>query len=760
MGYGLEIRIPGVEFTSKVGFPNRVNVSTTDVTIQENLQYMGTTIQMSPSKQPLNTLNDDLQWSIVDGSTYAYINASTGKLTIKEGTITQMVKVKAQSRLNASVFDEKEVVLTYKEQPVIEELNYDISISGLFQKMIFVSTDTIYSVAAELVPTTTDEYVVCDITEGMDKVIIQDVSFLNGKTNFTFTFAEPVEEITDIVFSFYHENNYDIRKDMPVKLHNKVRSIMFRNVDAGPYIADRMYKFDYYTDPVLTQRKLDVSLIQGSEYIYQWYDTSVNGTSGTINFVRNNNDVGQGQTVIFKVSDVSTDTSNNISFEFDQIPVHRIDVSGNKTEYINDVNNYYSFTWEEVPNEYQRDLNVSVYDPSNLITYYRSDVSFGKGQFNFKSTSLNAEGDVSVRIYDPNNTLFGQDVLFSVKNPVRLEMQLEWETMQDYLYVEHSLGETVPDWLLEEGRIWAEWDGRYYYEDGLLLSNYPGEVEKYYHGIDSGGSERPAISYTIKFNDSIDIEFNIDVTHFNWKREKIFIPGYWIIPRFISVLTNQYLERPLIVTKTITTNTGRDFPGRFQKDNGEYQIYSDFKVEDFYLTDFIHREFLVVSTFYGGYTQDLFDDLYRIKLQSYDELHKFGRDGEYSIVYVYLKQDEQYVIDFFTARNTKEIVYRYSNDTWSGQDVVDYVYTYWPDNPNWANHILNSLSMHGEGAPYSEIIAVNNDRLVGINGVEPEPGTIIDNTVQVGDIYNINYDIKAGDNYEMEYKVNIKINII
>jgi len=163
-----------------------------------------------------------------------------------------MVKVRAQSRLNASVFDEKEVVLTYKEQPVIEELNYDINVFGLYDRMIFVSTDTLYSVAAELYPTTTDEYVVFDITEGADKVVIQDVSFINGKTNFTFTFAEPVEEITDIVFRFYHENNYDIRKDIAVELHNKVRSIMFRNVDAGPYIADRKYKFDYYTDPVLT----------------------------------------------------------------------------------------------------------------------------------------------------------------------------------------------------------------------------------------------------------------------------------------------------------------------------------------------------------------------------------------------------------------------------------------------------------------------------------------------------------------------------
>jgi len=125
-------------------------------------------------------------------------------LTIKEGTITQMVKVRAQSRLNASVFDEKEVVLTYKEQPVIEELNYNINVFGLYDRMIFVSTDTLYSAVAELYPTTTDEYVVFDITEGADKVVIQDVSFINGKTKFTFTFAEPVEEITDIVFRFYH----------------------------------------------------------------------------------------------------------------------------------------------------------------------------------------------------------------------------------------------------------------------------------------------------------------------------------------------------------------------------------------------------------------------------------------------------------------------------------------------------------------------------------------------------------------------------
>lgn len=718
---GIEVRIPYMNYKTRTkGFPHRVNVSTTDVTIQENLQYMGTTIQMSPSKQPLNTLNDDLQWSIVDGSTYANIDASSGELTIKEGTITQMVKVRAQSRLNASVFDEQEVVLTYKEQPVIEELNYDISISGLFQKMIFVSTDTIYSVAAELVPTTTDEYVVFDITEGADKVVIQDVSRINGKTNFTFAFAEPVEEITDIVFRFYHKDNYDIRKDIAVELHNKVRSIMFRNVDAGPYIADRKYKFDYYTDPVLTQRKLDVSLIQGSQYINQWYDTSVNGTSGTINFVRNNNDVGHGQTVIFKVSDVSTDTSNNISFEFGQIPVHRIDVYGNKNEYINDVSNYYSFTWEEVPNEYQRNLNVSVYDPDNCITYNTSDVSFGKGTFNFKSTSLSTEGGVLVRIYDPNNTLFHHDVEFSVKNPVRVENTLSFSTVQGY----------------SKDIQWAKENDRFFYgmqENGLKLINYPGEVRIKSDNVVIVEAGRPANNYycTLYNNDIINIELNLDISHLY-----IYVPntfdGYYINTKFYSVLTNERLWRPISVSKTVTTNTEQAFPGIFQ-DNGLRLRY------------FYYSKGLIVEsqTAYGNKISQLYSDFYRIKLQDYD-----AEEGK-QITYVYLQPDEQNVIDFFTARNTKEIVYRGVNGLWSGQDVVDYFNAYGTPTDS-----LSKLTAFG-GAPYTMnlIIKYTGDYYM------PAAGTYIDNVVQVGDIYNINYDIKAGDNYEMEYKVNIKINV-
>ena len=641
---GLEIRIPYVSYKTKTkGFPHRVNVSTTDVTIQENLQYMGTNIQMSPSKQPLNTLNDDLQWSIVDGNTYASIDASSGELTIKEGTITQMVKVRAQSRLNASVFDEKEVVLTYKEQPVIEELNYNINVFGLYDRMIFVSTDTLYSAVAELYPTTTDEYVVFDITEGADKVVIQDVSFINGKTKFTFTFAEPVEEITDIVFRFYHQNNYDIRKDIAVELQNKVRSIMFRNVDAGPYIADRKYKFDYYTDPVLTQRKLDVSLIQGSEYIYQWYDTSVNGTSGTINFVRNNNDVGQGQTVIFKVSDVSTDTSNNISFEFGQIPVHRIDVSGNKNEYINDVSNYYSFTWEEVPNEYQRKLNVSVYDPRNLITYNTSDVSFGKGQFNFKSTSLSAEGDVSVRIYDPNNTLFGQDVLFTMKYPIQIFSTLYFGRPSNEYY-----SPITPEWQSLQG-LPSE-------IAGMKVINYDCDASiKYFDSL-----TEPYYTYQLKF-ETLNYESNIEI---DIKKDGEGDGLYELSNYFYNVLqgkrSNWAVDRfevETIISGKDINNNNKDFPGVFN-DNGTPQYMSFTNKLILHYRDVLYQNGCTI----------LYSDLYRIKIQDYDE-----EDESKQIFYVYLNYDEPYVKNFFDARNTKEIVFRKGNGTQSGQDVIDYV---------------------------------------------------------------------------------------
>ena len=75
--------------------------------------------------------NDAIEWSITDGSTYASINSSTGELTIKEGTITQMVKVKAKSRHNASIFNEKEIVLTYKELPEIENQSFQIIVEDL-----------------------------------------------------------------------------------------------------------------------------------------------------------------------------------------------------------------------------------------------------------------------------------------------------------------------------------------------------------------------------------------------------------------------------------------------------------------------------------------------------------------------------------------------------------------------------------------------------------------------------------------------------
>lgn len=95
MKYGLEVRIPGVNYSTDQGFPYRSQQAVTDLTIQKNMPYTGKKIKMAPSMQPLFTEGEQLEWSVEDGSTYANIDPCTGDLYIKDGTIAQMVKIKA-----------------------------------------------------------------------------------------------------------------------------------------------------------------------------------------------------------------------------------------------------------------------------------------------------------------------------------------------------------------------------------------------------------------------------------------------------------------------------------------------------------------------------------------------------------------------------------------------------------------------------------------------------------------------------------------
>lgn len=412
---GIEVRIPYINFSTKQQVPQRVQAIPTKVDIQKNLQYMANKVMLTSSIQPLNTTENDIEWSILDGSLYATVDSSTGELTIKDNAITQMIKVRAKSISNNSIYEDREMVVTYRGNTQIADIEYDIIVDGLNEQYVYVSENQQYTIYAQLSPIIYDKYVLVDIVNGAEYVNILSCDFSGNRTALTFSFTEPLEESVNITFKFYYEDNSEIQKVVSTSLLNNINSILFRNIDGGPYQTDTLYKFEFYTQPIISNRNLNIELLQGNEYISQWYDTSVNGTAGWINFVRKNVEIENDQNIVFKFSDPLSDTSANISFTFSEVPIHRINIYNNKQTYTYDDNNYYYFTWQEEPSTFERNLSVNVQqNPNGIITWYTADVSFGNGKFYFRPYDKGSDGDVSVRIYDPQNTLFGQDVVFSI----------------------------------------------------------------------------------------------------------------------------------------------------------------------------------------------------------------------------------------------------------------------------------------------------------------------------------------------------------
>ena len=79
---------------------------------------------LKTSLEPLNTTDNQVDWEILDGNKYCSIDGSTGELTIDSSTITQMVKVRAKSRANANLYEDKEIVLTHRDVEGIEQLQF------------------------------------------------------------------------------------------------------------------------------------------------------------------------------------------------------------------------------------------------------------------------------------------------------------------------------------------------------------------------------------------------------------------------------------------------------------------------------------------------------------------------------------------------------------------------------------------------------------------------------------------------------------
>ena len=173
-----------------------------------------------------------------------------------------MIKVKAKSLTNPSIFDEQEIVVTYNsDSSSIKLIDYEIFVSGLSSEYNFVSTDEVYIITASLSPTSTrNSYIGYNIKEGEDIVTVKDVSFINSETKIYFSFNTPTAKYSDIVFSFYKEDQPNVKKDVSTHL-SFYPTVLFKNIDGGPYYPGNTYKFDYYTVPVITDRNLDVSII-------------------------------------------------------------------------------------------------------------------------------------------------------------------------------------------------------------------------------------------------------------------------------------------------------------------------------------------------------------------------------------------------------------------------------------------------------------------------------------------------------------------
>jgi len=100
---------------------------------------------LKTSLEPLNTTDNQVDWEILDGNKYCSIDGSTGELTIDSSTITQMVKVRAKSRANANLYEDKEIVLTHRDVEGIEQMQLQILFEDLASSYTYENDSTVYS---------------------------------------------------------------------------------------------------------------------------------------------------------------------------------------------------------------------------------------------------------------------------------------------------------------------------------------------------------------------------------------------------------------------------------------------------------------------------------------------------------------------------------------------------------------------------------------------------------------------------------------
>ena len=125
---GIAIIIPGDFSANNLGKVTFLqDIAVTAITINANPAYEGTQATLTASYTPSGTNQQGCVWSIVNGSAYATINATTGVLTILIGANANSVTVRATSAYNSAITSDATFNVTYSE--TVNELTA-ISISG------------------------------------------------------------------------------------------------------------------------------------------------------------------------------------------------------------------------------------------------------------------------------------------------------------------------------------------------------------------------------------------------------------------------------------------------------------------------------------------------------------------------------------------------------------------------------------------------------------------------------------------------------
>lgn len=776
---GLEIRIPYVSYKTKTkGFPYRINVQPTEMSVQKNLQYYSNKVKLQTNLQPLNTTENDIEWSILEGDNYCSINASTGELTIDSSAITQMVKVRAKSVSNPSLTEEREIVLTHREQPIIEDLNLDINISGLQASYNFKDTKTTYTFTAALNPSISGYNVVFDVIEGNDCFNITDINWENNQTTVTFAFNEPNEEDTVITLRFCLDKMKEFTKDVSFNVNTLVSDIIFDNIPEAPYIPYELYSFDFSTEPIINFRNLDVSVISGEEYLDNWYTGNVVGTSGKFYFKRNDEDILDEENIVFRFSDpLDENIHRDVTFVFENLN-RRIEVYGNKStyEYNSDKSFYENFTWEAIPNLRQLTITVTQ-NPENIINYNTSNVIGGTGQFNFQTKEITDEGTVHVRLQDPIKDYLRKDVYFNIRNSV-----ISPYSVLSLLMNAINLISSQPIIEQTNQQTYKITEREQYLEFNYSKSSASSEGNRRLSSI----ALEPATIYESTFDEEtgrgVDairhINFNIDTQGFNV---------------YDNILVRDY--ETAIILYFVNKNSLYYNGNEFHHINEYNNVYTD--------------------DAYGYFTDIVFGDIPRIKLQCPVETYQGAPLHWVTHIenrYMFFDPDNEMVINYFNANPNKELICQLVdlNDI-AAQLTADKIitgtgeYSYndyfflatWVDNDNisasgWLMYApevirfledqvssinynnIGKLIMSIFGAPvgshsageYIEnipkyvsselgVIRWHNSNIQGYLN----PNGLV-RALEVGQEYNINLTQSIIENPEIEYVTHIKINMV